>query len=336
MLKKYFLILILFTSSILTAGIPMNQEYHGPTEQLIKRESWGKIQTGLKKKKVPLELVPFFDDIAKTEDWGHIGYHGANQGFRVYQDVIRITIEEVLGIPIREDFHFLRVPGDADLKLNSYQEFYKYYRKDGIDNKNKTRAKQLLSLNYGIYSNYNSKNSCSLVFFVKDKSKTSINYSKHLNSFYQDLGISSKELESLFAIGHKWFDEENGILIKISENSHLNNQEQFAYNFADEQCYPAKPQGYLYGRYPISNHYERILTDLYIAHKLDCSPQLRLILNNRNTLNPYSNLIIKRYSLYDEKINLAYENELREAIKKLRSDPKKVELYKQKLFKLWL
>jgi hypothetical protein len=115
---KRFLLLILFFQASLTAGIPVQDKYLGPTEQLVKRESWNTIQKNLNKIKIPNDLIPFFDTIASNENWGHIGYHGATQDYRIYQDIIRLTVEEILGIPIRKDFQFLRIPGDSDLNLN--------------------------------------------------------------------------------------------------------------------------------------------------------------------------------------------------------------------------
>ncbi|HEY4832850.1 MAG TPA: hypothetical protein VIH61_09865, partial [Waddliaceae bacterium] len=287
-----FIFAIIFFHSTLFAGIPITGDFNRPTERLIKRESWERVKRKLQEMKVPSDLFPFFDSIAEIEDWGHIGYHGANQGYRVYQDVIRFTVEEILEIRIRKNFHFLRVPGDADLNLNSMEEFVKYWSK--IDNKNDTRSKQLLSLNFGIYSNFDERGSCSLYLFVKDKSKTSIDYPKQLAHFFNELGIPVEELQHLFAIGRRWLDEEGGIMLQLSEFSHVCDPNNEAYNFADTHGYPAKKGGHRYGTYPLSNHFERMETDLYLERKLDIAPQLRLLINNRYTLNPYSYLVVRR------------------------------------------
>src|SRR5262245_23203487 len=167
-MKKLILLFLLLNTTIF-AGIPMTEKFIGPTESLVKRESWDRIKRKLLDMKISPELFPFFDSIAETEHWGHIGYHGSNQGFRIYQDIIKFTLEEIMGIQIRNNFHFLRVPGDPDLNLNSIDEFAIHW--DGIDEKNDLRPKQLISLNFGIYSNFDEKGSCSVNFFVKDKSK---------------------------------------------------------------------------------------------------------------------------------------------------------------------
>lgn len=332
-MKKIFILVTLFLQVALLADNQTNESYKSPTEQLIRRESWAKIKKKLTVMKIPTHLFPLFDSIARTEKWGHIGYHGANQGFRVYQDVIRFTMEEILEIPIKENFHFLRIPGDPDLNLNSISEFYAYWGK--LNNKNDKRAKQLLSLNFSIYSNFDNDGSCSLNLFVKDESKTSINYAKQLAPFYKELDIPAKALEDLFAIGQKWLDGKGGILLQIQENSHLYHPTGEAYSFSDEHCYPCKRGGHSYGSYPVSNHYERIRTELYVNNKLDIAPQLRLLLNNRYTLNPYSHLQVKRWDLYDPSIISSYEEEMRTYIRSLGFNPAKAEKYRQQLLEIW-
>jgi hypothetical protein len=332
---KRFLLLILFFQASLTAGIPVQDKYLGPTEQLVKRESWNTIQKNLNKIKIPNDLIPFFDTIASNENWGHIGYHGATQDYRIYQDIIRLTVEEILGIPIRKDFQFLRIPGDSDLNLNSMDEFINYWGEDDIDNKTKLRSKQLISLNYGIYSNFDHKGSCSISLFVKDKSKSELDYAKQLNPLFENLGISTGALKELFRIAHKRLDGDGGILLRLSESSHLGDPRGEAYNFADEQSYPCKRGGYRWGSHLISKEFEHIMSKRYITHDVKIAPQLRLLVNNANTLNPYSSLSVERWDLYDTNTLETYEAEMRDYISNLKYSSFKVEKYKDKLMKIW-
>lgn len=332
MIRALFLACFLQVS--IYAGIPLQESYLSPTEQLIKRESWKKIDKELRKIKIPEELIPFFDLIAAREDWGHIGYHGATQDFRIYQDIIRIVLEELAGIPIRADFQFLRIPGDAELNLNTMDEFVEFWGKR-IDNQSRLRAKQLLSLNYSVYSNYDHKGSSSICLFVKDKSKSEVDYAKALNPLFQELGLSTAVLKDLFKVAHKWLDGDGGILLRLSESSHLDNSHGEAYNFADWECYPCERGGYRYGKHLISKEFERMMSDEYVNHKVSIAPQLRLLLNNRYTLNPKSSLQVERWDLYDEGTIKAYEKDLRGKIRTLEFDSAKAKAYKKYLLKLW-
>ncbi|MGA8163497.1 MAG: hypothetical protein WB791_00540 [Waddliaceae bacterium] len=51
------------------------------------------------------------------------------------------------------------------------------------------------------------------------------------------------------------------------------------------------------------------------------APQLRLLLNNRYTLNPYSHLVVNRWDFYDPEKIVPCENEMREFIRNLDADP---------------
>jgi hypothetical protein len=332
-MKKIILLLALFFHCTLSAGLPTDHRFAGPTQQLIKRESWERIEKKLEKMDIPSYLFPYFDEIAHDEDWGHLGYHGANQGFRIFQDIIGMVVGEILQIQLPENFYFLRIPGESTYNLNSIDEFYDFWGK--LDNK-KERGKQLLSLNFGIYSNFDVPGSCSISLFVKDKSKTEINYAKELVPFFEKLGIASEEAGELFNIGRKWLDEDGGILLQISDKSHLLSAEGEAYCFADTNGYPAKRGGHRYGDSPLSNHFEKIMSDLYVAEKVDIAPQLRLLIDNRHALNPFSFLEIKRWDLYDRATIKSYEDEMRDYVKKLACDQAKVDFYRQVLMKMWL
>jgi hypothetical protein len=331
-MNNYLLILALLFQSMLGAGTLIHDKFKGPTEQLVKRESWEIIEKKLTQMQIPTKLYSYFNNISRQENWGHIGYHGANQEYRIYQDIIRFIVEEVLDIPIPKHFHFLRIPGDSDLNLNSIQEFNEFWGK--MDNRDHVRAKQLLSLNYGIYSNYDVRGSCSLNLFVKDKGRE-ISFSEQLIPFFHALGLPLNAIEKLFNIAGRKLKSKGGILLQLFDNSHLSKLSTEAYNFADEQCYPSIRGGYRYDYENLSTHFERIMSDLYIDHKLDISPQLRLLINNRYTLNPFSHLEIQRWDFYDDTTISSYEAEMRNSIRLLNYNALKAQKYKQKLLEIW-
>lgn len=326
----------IFNTILLNAGILTSTiEYYGPTEMLLARETREKVESFLIKQQVPPDLLSFLDAIAAEEDWGHIGYHGTNHRFRFYQDVIKFTLQEILAIPIPKDFHFLRVPGDEDLNLKSVAQFIEFWGDDQVDNRDTIRSKQLLSLNYSIYSNFEIRGSCSASLFARDTSATQIDYAKELEPFYESLGINIKKLQKLQAVYDKWLVDSGGLLLQISEDSHLYNTQGEAYNFADKQCYPAIRGGFRYDDHLISHHYQNVMTSDYINKVVDISDQLRLLLNTRHTLNPYSNLRIKRWDLEDQKKIKAYETAMREMIRGFKFDRKKASNYRQMLMRKW-
>lgn len=329
-------IFFIFNLTLLQAGIPTHtMEYCGPTEMLLARESREKVESYLLKLKIPTDLLSFLDSIAAEETWGHIGYHGATHSFRFYQDVIKFTIEEILAIPIRDDFHFLRVPGDPDLNLNSVESFIKFWGDEQVDNRDELRAKQLLSMNYSIFSNFQRPGSCSASLFARDRSAAQIDYAKELEPFYANLGIKAEKLQKLLKIYENWLTDTGGLLLQISEDSHIKDSNQEAYNFADKQCYPALRGGFRYDDQLISEHYRMAMTADYVNKAVNISDQLRLLLNTEKTLNPYSHLKIKRWDLQDPKKIEAYEAAMRKAIKNFKYDTKKVLKYRMLLTRKW-
>lgn len=340
-MKKFIYALYLCLNlTCLRAGIPTETAlYFGATEMLIARESWEIIEPILlSERKIPRNLFPLLESIAAGEDWGHIGYHGAKHGFRFYQDVIKFTFEEILHIPIRDDFHFLRWPGDNDLNLNSVTDFVNFWRKkgvDNIDNRAKVRGKQLLSMNYGIYSNFDLGGSCSIGLFAHDKSSFDIDYVAELIPFYEMIGIgqSKEKLKNLFDIFNAHLNVKSGILLQISEDSHLTHPKKEAYEFADNHCYPAIRGGAFYDDHLVSFHYQTSMTEEYINKSTNISDQFRLLINNQHTLNPYSHLIIKRWDQQNPDKVAMYENMMRAAIRNFQYDKKIWVKYKDYLLK---
>jgi hypothetical protein len=331
---KHLILSLVFFNSVLFAGIPVEECYRSPTSQLICREGWDQIEDALLEMGIPAELIPFFGEVSLEEDWGHIGYHGTNQGYRIFQDVIRLVVEEVLDIPLRDDFHFLRIPGDSDFELNSMYEFVSYWG-EKVDNKSEKRAKQLISLNFSVYSNFDEPGSCSLNLFVQDMSKNWIDYRAQLIVLFHQLGISTKCVDALLEIGNRWLDDEGGILLQISESSHLNNPYGEAYLFADMQCYPAKRGGHRCGSDLISNQYRIQMSDSYVEGNVEIAPQLRLLMNTRHTLNPFSHLRIRRWDLYDADTICAYEKEMRKYAETMPYNQDKVKKFRSGLMKKW-
>lgn len=332
-----FLSIFIFVFCALDGGIPVSGTYVKPTEAFIKRTSWKKIRRQLKKQKIPQHSMDFFQQIPSSETWGHIGYHGSTRSYRIYQDIIRMVVEEILAIEVRNDFQFLRVPGDEDFNLNSISEFEAFWGNERINNRSSNRSKQLLSLNFCLYSNYKSTHSSAIYYFVKNSSSNeNIDYKALLGPFFSKLGIDPNALEELFSIGERWIPNGRGMLLQLSENSHKTDPNGEAYNFADQHAYPAKRRGYRYGNTLISTHYQRLMSSRYIRKKVDVAPQLRLLMNNRYTLNPYSHLIVRRWEETDPTQVANYETELRAAIRALQSEAEKVALFREQLLEQWL
>lgn len=84
------------------------------------------------------ENLPFFLSIMEQENEGRfIGYHASSMQFRIFQDILRATFEEVLQIEIPKDFYFFRVPGDPSFDLFDNKNTYFEMFEREIDTSNK-------------------------------------------------------------------------------------------------------------------------------------------------------------------------------------------------------
>lgn len=312
--------LFLFLPNLLQA------DFSSPSEQVLKRDGAVHIKEKMLASGVPKALFPLFETIASTEEAGHVGYHASSQDYRIYQDIIRFTVEEILELPIREDFHFLRIPGDPDLQLDTIDAFFSYWGSQ-VNNKTPLRRKQLIALNYGIYSNYAVHHSCSALIFCTGHAHQSLDYPLLLEPFYEALGLEKKTLTPLFETARSLLQKEGGILLRIRDLT--------GYTLADAQCYPSRGRGFRWGKRRLSEEYASLLSEDYIKKRVEISPQISLVANTRYSLNPLSALSIQRWDFYSSEERSSYEGSLREMIRSLPRNSQRAMAYRQKLLEIW-
>lgn len=324
---QLFLLSFCITLKSFAETIDCEECFRSPTEEFMKHESYDNVWVNLNEKGVPSSYEPFFQDIASKETIGFFGYHGSSQIFRVIQDFIRISIEEILEIPIRPDFHFLRVPGDSDLNLLSASDFLTKH--EVIDDQGLLKSKQLLSLNTSLYAGYTSKGSCTVCYFansnyrVKDKASI-LSTAKQL---FTQLGATEEDSAKYgeeIAVLANLLNLEQGILLQLFEVPQQGNP---LYAWFDKHGYASEKRGVPMAD-TVPSHY--LLRDDYSG-----CPQMRLILSNYAALNPYSPLVIKRYDNQNPAAVALWEEQLRALIQTLPVDVLQKERFKAELLNSW-
>lgn len=104
MCRWIFSLLFIFTALSIFA------DFNSPTKRLVDAVTLDEIKYNLKGKNTGLNYRDFFDKAIVQEESGFIGYFGGGIDDLIYQDIIRATVEEIAGIPLRKDFYFLSVP----------------------------------------------------------------------------------------------------------------------------------------------------------------------------------------------------------------------------------
>lgn len=314
-----FLFLLVSSSSVESREIfpsfpecaPRDLVYSSPTERYNWYYSWDRIDSGLRSQGVNLQNRNLFDRIYHRENLGFIGYHGSTQNFRIYQDIIRNVIEELVGIPIRDDFHFFRIPGDPLFSVDSLAD----WAPRGYD------PNVFLCMNYAIYGNHTNYGSSSYCYFTMNGSANQVDYKKKLIWLFDHVGIDIGEIQPLFALGTGYLQYEAGVIFQLFDTSHFDPRKPY-YALADAQC------GNL-GVY--SSFSSMVLGD----SPKPFANQIRMLLNNRHTLNPHAALVVMRYDKIAPEITAEYAERLKKTVRGLAYDKEKAFRYKQELHNLW-
>lgn len=335
MIRIFYISFLLFIHTALQAApaipsmeLPVRQQiiYRHPSERFLDFHGKDLVLQTLRDKGLSLEHRNFFEHIVPHEEFGFFGYHSSTQAFRIYQDIIKGVIEEVCGLELKKDFHFLRIPGTPPLSRNSALHFLQSY--PHVNDNFPEQRDQLLSVNFTLFGNFNHFGECSVAYFTKNMSIASIGFQNALKLLFGLVGLPEDQIPSLFAIGQPLLTGDNAILFQFFDLSHHHPYFE-PYQFVNRMCYSCVPMG---APHPIGIP----MSEVFLGDSSQPFPaQMRLLINNTHTLNPYSPLTIKRYDRVDPKVVLEYEKQLRAAIQKLPYDQQKATAYREMLLSFW-
>lgn len=263
-----------------------------------------------------------FKQMMGNEKSGFIGYHAGCSDYRIFQDVIKIAIEEYLGIPIRHDFQFLRTPGIADFSFESADAFvakHPTYHDDQAPIK-----KHILSINIPLYNSWFADWDFSPRYFLQNKPWTHVYFETELSPFFKKIGIDTKHIGEIFQLARQYVPQNKGMILQFFDRSH--NVGLIPYAFLDEQAFV----GTSGSKIP-----DQIPSDLYLNSSSTRFPQLRMVMNNTSTLNPNSPLSMIRYQTMTPANEDLYEETLREFMRSVPYNAKKAESFRNELLKYW-
>ena len=264
-----------------------------------------------------------FKRMLKNETSGFFSYHAGCSSYRIFQDILKIGIEEWLQIPIRENFQFLRIPG---LDTTIYTSADDFIEKNPTYNDNLHATMQhIMSLNIALYQSWNADYDFSPRYFLQNRPWTDVSFSTVLRQFFDLVGVDPSHIEHIFTIARSYVPQREGFIIQFFDTSH--EKGLFPYSFLNEQAYPGN------AGYKIKN---ALLPSQYLIHStISYFPQLRLVMSNSGTLNPYSPIEMIRYDSMSPAQELEYKQQLQMYMRTLPFDQEKAEWYKQRLLNDW-
>ncbi|MBA2727182.1 MAG: hypothetical protein H0U49_03300 [Parachlamydiaceae bacterium] len=295
-------------------------DFTPPTEKQIAIFPIGEMEKSLTLRKVVIPNKKVIDQITANEKAGILGYHGNSIDFMIYQDIIRNVIEIIVEIPIRKDFHFLAVPLDPILKIQTKKQLAAVF----TDDLHPERAlyETTFPLNFTIWDNASRLGLNSLENFVKNESVKPLGYKKRLVWLFQKLGINEQSIDLLFKTAHNQLNSKTGIILQVFDNNE--------YTFAKKIAYPSYPNGFISENATVDEYF---LNDQYAP---PYPHEVRLLLNNKETLNPQNPLKIVRYTPGISYFTMqAYENALKSSIKQLQFSKNSATKYKTELQTTW-
>lgn len=305
---------------ISTAPLLEAVDFQNPTEKFLEAHSMDDIKYNLRLENVTLIYKDQFDKAATYEREGIIGYHGDSLECRIYQDVIRITLEEVVGLSIPKDFHFLDIPCFEEERISALGEVPQFFQPE--KNNGSKVQQQLFAVNMALYANHNQLGHSAVKNFTINTPTTDPELlNERLKMFFYKLGMDPLLVDEIFATGKSMLKDDRGILLQLFDNS------EQPYDFANRNCYPAYPNGYPFANRKISEyHYE----------EASSSPaEIKMLLTSKETLNPNSPLMIKRYDKTQPSIVKNYESAVRDLIKNCEFDSSLVASYQDDLALAW-
>lgn len=249
---------------VLNAG-----EFESPSKREIEQVGLERIKYHLKGKGVGLDYRELFDKAIAEEARGFIGYHGASVDYLIYQDIIRITVEEVWGVAVRKDFHYLAVPFKREeLDFSKIVVKGTHYSEAILEG--------TFPLNISLYANHCRFGLNSVVNFTKNRGERQ---KSELKRWYRELGLDPAVIDEIYEMAREYLESKSGVLLQLFDSS------ESPYAFLNGAAYPSYPNGF-----PRDN---RLASECMEG---DFPHELRLILSREGALDPNSPLVVKRYT----------------------------------------
>lgn len=290
-----------------------------PTERFLNAHPFEKILPVLQKMHANERDLALFDKLIDQENEQLLGYHAGSSTVRLFQDVVALIVKEILDIPVKDDFVFLRVPGDTSYRYEHALDFIRDWGPGTHDTQENIR-KQILSINMNLYQSFDAAYDLTPSYYLENRTHTHANVREILKPFFSQLGIEGEAVNALWDQALNLLPHDKGYILQIFDPTR-------GFTFARQHSYLAHSGGKPNPKY----RYHEILFD---STAIDF-PQMRLVMSNKSTLNPFSPLIIKRYDGLTDEQRDQYEKSLTSLLKELPFDPEKIQKVKKDLLQLW-
>ncbi|MCI5051576.1 MAG: hypothetical protein MRY21_00385 [Simkaniaceae bacterium] len=305
------------------AGTADDAQTRSPTQRFIDAHSISRIMGVLRKFRAREADLELFDKMIANESEGFLGYQAGSSTVAMLQDMIKIFVRDILNIEVPDDFVFLRIPGDEAFCYDSATDFLAEMGGNIPDLAWDTLPEvrqHLLSLNMNLYQSFDKEWDLTPRYYLENATWTRVNPWEIIKPLFAKVGVDGDTVEKLWTRALDLRSHERGYIIQFFDTS-----ENF--EFSRELSYVSRSGGK-----PIpsqANH------DVLFDKDVSDFPQLRLVMGNESTLNPFSAIKMVRYDGMNNVERVRYESRLAALLGELDIDPTKAKAMRESLLELW-
>jgi len=192
------------------------------------------------------------------------------------------------------------------------------------------QQKLLVCMNVPMFGNYFRWDESSVLIFLNGFTiESGDNYVKtELKKFFKEIGIPETVVSELFTLAQEELYKNhvyNGCIYQFVDLNHDSYQLSNTYSYVSRDfgipVQNLKPYDLISGSYPI--------------HQKGIDLQLRLVMSNYTTLNPYSSLRIMRYDTLDQAVSQEIISKMKNRLRKEGQDLPKIQYYREKMQRIW-
>jgi len=106
-----------------------------PTQRFLEKFPLDSIESSIKAQSDGFDTekyLPFFLQVAEQENENFFGYHATSMAHLIFQEIMKMTFEELYGYHFPTDFYFLRAPDPASYPFHNSEEFINKYSRQPL------------------------------------------------------------------------------------------------------------------------------------------------------------------------------------------------------------
>lgn len=263
--------------------------------------------------------------IRENESDGFFGYHATSTSHWILNETIKCVLSDLGSIDLPDDYYFLRIPGSAQLSEGGVKEYRSLFVE--YDDTRPLQQGMLASLNIDLLANLDDPKESTWTIFLSNCSvsgKGAEIWIDDLELFLVQAGMDSGTALKVYELGASLCASDRGVLLQLFAPS-----SDFE-GFLHRNTFCAAPKG--------QPDFDCSPLDLLRQRSRDWGRynQLRLVMNHRETVNPYSGLRMRIYHGTNHEERKLFSEELQKVLRQNLCDKNRLIQLVNSIEKKWM